>query len=387
MNETHATKYLLGLPTVPPHGTAKREGRLLAALGEPERNLFIIKILGEAGKSSASSLVCALLSHGGIPNGSVTLTPTSEPRLAIRIDGEPPSHKEFAEAVTLAWSAVREADMADPSYEEMLLAAALMLFVKCGCRVATVELCADSRLSATQALASPRLCLLTSTSAARAEELVSLLDTKHDMVSAPQEPSVYRLLTERAAAAHCRLSFPTKNEIGETTFHGASQAFTYQGKSYSLPTLAHYQKNNALAVIEAYRALLRQGFRLSEQDLLAALSELSTPLNFRFFSLSPAWLIDCADSPMRLSALADSVARLPSLFPEKLTIWTEPKLEGACREAFGEKIAHLEILETATLSRTLKKQKPPTDSPLLAIGSEPFASEILRALNDLFLFQ
>ncbi len=387
MNETHATKYLLSLPHTHPNGTAERARRLLEALGTPQKNIFVIKILGEAGKSSASSLLASLLSHGRIPQGSVTLTPKDEPRLAIQIDKAPPSHKAFSDAVTRAWNASRATGIADPSYEEILLAASLSLFSESGCRVILVELRSNSRLSVASALPSPRLCLLTATAREKAAELMPLIDTAIDLVSAPQEPSVYRLLTERAAVTHCRLSFPTKNDIGETSLQNGALSFTYQGKSFSLPTLAHYQKSNALAVIEAYHALVRQGLRLTEQNLTDAFSDMSPSLCFRFFSLSPAWLIDSADTPMRLAALAESVERLPALFGESFAVWTEPSLKAACRDVFGDRISHIELLERGTLHRALKKTRPPKDSPLLIVGSEAFTAEAHRALGNLFLFQ
>ncbi len=386
MNETHATKYLLGLPHTPPAGTAERARRLLSALGNPQKNMFVIKILGEAGKSSTSSLLASLFSHGKIPSGRVTLTPKKEPRLAIQIGKTSPAHEEFANAVTHAWNAARACSIEEPSYEEILLAASLLLVAESGCRVILVELAANNRLSAASALLAPPLCVLTSTSEKTAAQLVPLIDTTKDLVSAPQQPTVYRHLTERAAATHCRLSFPIKNDIGETTVQNSKLSFAYRGVHYSLSTVAHYHKNNALAVIEAYHALLRQGFRLSEKDLSNAFSEMSPTLSFRFFSLSPAWLIDAADTPLRLLALADSVARLPSLFGDNFTVWTEPHLAEDCRNAFGESVSSIETFDVKGFGRALKQKKPPLGSPLLIVGSEEFTAEALRALNSYFLF-
>ncbi len=384
MNETHATKYLESLPRIAPSATAERERRLLTALGDPQKKTFLIKIIGEAGKSSASSLLASLLRQGKITAGTVSLTPTADPRRAIQIDKEPPSHKDFAAALTRAWNAARELGLADPTYEEMLLATALTLFAESGCRVVAAAL--NGAPSAASALAMPNLCLFTACTMEKAAELVPLIDTPQDLVSAPTEPSVYRLLTERAAATHCRFSFPTKNDVGETAVENGNLHFTYRGTPFSLPTLALYQKGNALAVIETYRALVRQGFRLTEAHLQGALSAFSTPLCFRVFSLSPLWLIDAADTPLRLAALAESLAALPHRVDAPFTLWTEPHLADAAKTALGAYVGETVTLEKDTLRRTLKKTKPPKESPLLVVGSKDFAQEALRALTDLFLY-
>lgn len=385
MNETHATKYLEALTKAPPHGTAERTRRLLAEIGGVPKHLLFIKILGEAGKSSASSLLASTLTNACLRTGTLSLSPTKEPRLAIAVDGKAPSHEAFAEAVTAAWNAARSAGISDPSYEEILLVAALRLFLEEGCRAILLSLPENATRSAASALPAPRLCLLTSTGEKKAPALISLIDTADDLVSAPQAPSVYRLLTERAAQTHCRLSVPTKKDIGEAIFQNGKLSFSYRGTAVSLSTLAHYQKYNALAVIEAHHALKRQGLRLSDEHLSAAFAAFSPPHSFRFFSLSPAWVIDAADTPLRLSALAESVKRLPEFFDKSLSVWTEPSLEDAVRDAFGEPLAQIKLFETATLRRAIKKDPPPKSSPLLIVGSKPFTAEALRALNALFL--
>ena len=384
MNETHATKYLESLPRTTPPNTAERERRLLAALGDPQKKTYWIKIIGEAGKSSASSLLASLFKQGGISAGCVSLSPTKEPRTAIRIDKEPPSHAAFAAALTRAWSAAREIGLANPTYEEMLLATALTLFAERRCRVAVVQL--NAAPSAAGALAAPQLCLFTSASKETAAALAPLIDTPQDLVSAPLEPDVYRLLTERAAATHCRFSFPTKNDMGETAVENGVLRFTYRKISFSLPTSALYQKNNALAVIEAHRALVRQGFRLSDKHLHEALATFSSPLCFRVFSLSPLWLIDAADSPFRLSALAEALAALPRGLDVPFPVWVEAHLADAAQTALGAHALTLVPMEKESLRRTVKKNKPPMDAPLLVVGSKAFANEALRALNDLFLY-
>ena len=386
MNETHATKYLEGLPTASVNGTAERTRRLLAEMGELPTNLFFIKILGEAGKSSASFLLASILSGAGLRTGTLSLTPRREPRLSMAIDGKAPAHADFAKAVTAAWNAARTIGLDAPTYEEILLATALYLFGKAGCRPVILTLPADCRLSATSALPTPKLCLLTTTTEETARTLIPLIDTADDLVSAPQEPSVYRLLTERAAATRCRLSVPTKKDIGNTTLLNGTLVFSYRDTDFSLSTLALYQKTNALAVIEAYHALKRQGIRLGEHELKKAFAAFSVPLSFRFFSLSPAWVIDSADTPLRLAALAETVDQLPDIFGAPLTVWCEPMLDSDVRSAFGERLQHIECMESTALRRTLKKVPPPKDSPLLIVGSKPFTAEALRALESFFLY-
>lgn len=385
MNETHATKYLLSLPQEGPKNTAERTRRLLEALDSPQKNRLVIKILGEAGKSSVAHLLAALFSRAALPCITVSLVPQKEPRRAIGIEDAPPSHGDFAKGVSAAWQAARICGVEAPSYEEILLCAALWLSREKGCRIILTELSSSNEHSAASALTRPRLCLFTASSLACAERLIPLIDTAADLVSAPQTPAVFRLLTERAAAIRCRLSFPVKNQIGEPTPADGGLRFSYGGSDFLLSTLAQYQHGNALAVIEAYRALVRQGLSLSSEQLRDALAVPPSPLCFRAVSLSPVWLIDAADTPLRLSALAASLDRLPRLTHDGFTLWTEPPLRDICLEAFGSRVASVQTFESGHIHRTLKQITPPSGSPLVITGSAPFAGEMLDALGARFL--
>ena len=190
MNETHATQYLLAASPIPSQDCTSRTRKILAALGEPQKNISIVKILGEAGKSTVSRLLTFGLSHSSIACASVSLSPLREPRLAIRIGNAPPTHIEFAAAVTKTWRATRECSQEQLCYEEILLVTALVLAANADCRILLVELSADSQNSVASALTAPSLCILTSSSEKMATGYLALIDTRNEIVAAPQETGV-----------------------------------------------------------------------------------------------------------------------------------------------------------------------------------------------------
>ena len=383
MNDTHATKYLLSLPAHSQNGTAERTRRLLSASGEWQKPIDIIKIFGEAGKATAASLLSSLLTHSGIKNGCVFLKKQADPRLCLRMDGQPVSHAAFARSVTAAWKAARACGIGDPSYEEILLAAAYCLFREEGCVTAIVVLNAEHSLSAASALPLPSLCMVTSSDRQTAARMLGLVDAESEMVSPPQTLPVYNLLRSHAAA---RFNIPMGHDLRDISVTGHTLSFTLYGDTYTLPTPALYHVSNAACVIEAYRALVRQKKNVTKKALDTALMQTDCFESFRLYSLSPAWLLDAADTPHRLDALEKTATALPHIFGESFDILAESGLEKMCQDTFGDCIKSIQTIDAKAVKKAVRSLTLPDSSPLIILGSKPFLLELRRALDARFLF-
>ncbi len=383
MNDTHASKYLLSLPDRPENGTAERTRRLLLALNEGQKPLDIIKIFGEAGKATAASLLSALLTNSGIKNGCVFLKKQAEPRMSMLIGGQAVSHAAFAHAITAAWKATRDCGIQDPSYEEILLAAALYWFWHEGCRTAIVVLNEENALSAASALPLPSLCMVTSSDRSTAARVPQLIDAECEMVSPPQTLPVYNLLRSHAAA---RFNIPMEHDLRDISVTGHTLSFTLYGDTYTLPTPALYHVSNAACVIEAYRALVRQKKNVTRKALDMALAQTDCFESFRLYSLSPAWLLDAADTPHRLDALEKTIAALPHMFGEGFDLLSETGLEKTCQDTFGSRIKSIRTIDAKAVKKAVKALSLPHDAPLIILGTKPFLLEIKRALDARFLF-
>lgn len=383
MNDTHATKYLLSLPAHLANGTAERTRRLLLALPEGQKPIEVIKIFGEAGKSTAAALLSSLLTHSGIKNGCVFLKKQAEPRTSLRIDGQAVSHAAFADAVTKAWQAARACGTEDPSYEEILLVCAFYLFAREGCSTASVVMDADKSPSAASALSSPTLCVVTSLSKQTAERALGLIDARSEMVSPPQPLEVYNLLRGHAAA---RFNIPMGQDLRDISVSGHTLSFTLYGDSYTLPTPALYHVNNAALVIEAYRALVRQKKNVTKKALDLSLADSRLYVGFRLYSLSPAWLLDAADTPYRIGALLEAVDALPHMFGDGFDMLVQEGLETLCTDTFGDRIHSLSAVDEKAVAKTVKALSLPCESALVVLGSKSFLSHVKRALDARFLF-
>ena len=240
---------------------------------------------------------------------------------------------------------------------------------------------AENPLSAASALPSPSLCMVTSSDSPTAARMLGLIDAESELVSPPQSLEVYNLLRSHAAA---RFNIPTGQDLRDISATGYTLSFTLYGESYSLPTPALYHVNNAVAVIEAYRALVRQKKNVTKKALDTALSLDDCLESFRLYSLSPAWLLDAANTPHRLDALEKTLTALPHLFGEGFDLLVETGLEDLCQTAFGNRINSLQSIDTNAVKKAVKAL--PQDTPLIILGSKPFLGEIKRALDARFLF-
>lgn len=383
MNDNHATKYLLSLPDHTAVGTPDNLRRLLSAVDTGGKQLDIIKILGETGKSTVAALLSSLLTHSGISHGCVFLAKRTDPRLSINIDGKTVGHGPFAKAVTKVWQAANICGIQAPSYDEILLAAAHILFSEEGCRAAIVVLSAENPCSAASGLPLPSLSVVTSSTKQTVERMLPLLDAGSEMVSPPQTLDVYNLLRGHAAA---RFNIPTQNDLRDVSVSGHTLSFACYGDKYLLPTPALYHMHNAACVIEAFRALERQKKNVTKKALETALSQSGCYKSFRLFSLSPAWLLDAATSPYRLGELEKAVSALPHLFDGGFDMIAETDIAELCERTFGERIKNLLTLDKATAAKHMKTLPLPDKGPLIILGSKPFLTEINRALDARFLY-
>lgn len=131
--------------------------RLLARLGNPQKDYQIIHIAGTNGKGSVAYLTDAVLRAGGHKTGLFISPHLCDPTERIQIDGKPISKTAFAQTILKVFQEEEE----ELNFFEILTAAAFLYFSQMGVKYAVMETGLGGRKDPTN-VCMPAACVITS---------------------------------------------------------------------------------------------------------------------------------------------------------------------------------------------------------------------------------
>jgi dihydrofolate synthase/folylpolyglutamate synthase len=198
--------------------------RLLAAAGNPHKQLKFLHVAGTNGKGSTCAMMDSILRAAGYRSGLYTSPHLVDFRERIRLDGAMIPEAAVAEGITLLREAAESWDHA-PTFFELATVLAAWWFARQGAEYVVWETGMGGRLDATNAV-TPLVSVITpigmdhqnwlgDTLAQIAGEKAGIVKERVPAVSAPQLPEVQAVLEARAAEAGTCLSFVAEPWSGE----------------------------------------------------------------------------------------------------------------------------------------------------------------------------
>ena len=148
-----AAEWVAGLTPWPAEFGLNRMHVLLGTLGNPERSLHAVHVVGTNGKSTATRTIEALLLAEGLSVGAYLSPHVRGWSERIRVDGE---EADFERAVARVRAA---AERVGATQFEVLTSAALLEFAEAGVDAAVIEAGLGGRHDATNVLAAPVVLL------------------------------------------------------------------------------------------------------------------------------------------------------------------------------------------------------------------------------------
>ncbi len=251
----------------------ERMERLLAALGNPERELRCLHVAGTNGKGSVCAFAESILRAAGYCTGFYSSPHLVDFSERIRIKGVPASRVEIEEGIRRlqracgTWS---EEEL--PTYFELVTALAFDLFARAGCEVVVLETGLGGRLDATNT--APKIaCAITpialdhtewlgSTLAEVAREKAGILRAGIPVVLASQQPEAAEALRLAAQQAGAPCTWVT-NPVEE---------------NFTLGLAGSYQRFNASLALALIRA---GGFQPSHEEIQQGLERVFWPGRFQ----------------------------------------------------------------------------------------------------------
>lgn len=306
-----------------------RMNRLLVALGNPHRKFRAVQIAGTKGKGSTATMVAEMLHGCGYKVGLYTSPHVSTIRERICINGEMVPELTFTHLFREVAPAARSIKGVEPTYFELLTAAAFLHFAKEEVDIAVVETGMGGRLDATSVL-NPKVCAITNISYDHpaqlgntleliAGEKAGIIKKGVPVVSAPQVPTVKHVLQqvaeERSAPIHFvgqdvpfSYRFESSPELGPHTRLCLTTSES-RFEHLRVPLLGEHQTMNCALALVVLDSLKKCGYAIDDQKAVEGLSNVRMVGRMEIISEDPRILVDGAHNASSIEALMRAIGQ------------------------------------------------------------------------------
>lgn len=255
--------------------------RLCEALGNPYLKFKSIHIAGTNGKGSTSHMLAAILQTAGYKTGLYTSPHLKDFGERIKINGQDVEEQFVIDFTKKIQPLIEEIE---PSFFEITVAMAFEYFALQKVDVAVIETGLGGRLDSTNII-TPVLSVITNIGWDHmnilgdslekiAYEKAGIIKNKVPVVVGEILPQLKHIFEEQAQQLNAPLYFANeeswipewKNENNNLVVTVARH-HTDERKNYSLDLTGLYQAKNLLTVLEAVHILIKQGWKIREQDV------------------------------------------------------------------------------------------------------------------------
>lgn len=296
---------------------------LLAALGDPHKQLRFVHVAGTNGKGSTAAMLDSCLRCAGYRVGLFTSPYINRFNERIQVDGVPIPDNDLVRLVEQVQPAASA--MADvPTEFELITALGMLYFVQTRCDIVVLEVGLGGALDSTNVIDPPECAVITALGMDHVKELgptladiaaakAGIIKPGSPVVSYGGVPEADQVIARTAAAQGAPL---TVADFGKLALRDASlegQTFDYDGlEGLTLPLLASYQPRNAAVAIEALRALRTRGWQIPDSAIRQGLAQVRWPGRFELLRRDPPFLLDGSHNAHGMRATVES---LRALFP------------------------------------------------------------------------
>lgn len=336
----------------------ERVSKLLASLGNPERELKVVHVTGTNGKGSFVAMLSSILGECGLKVGSFTSPYLYEMRESIRIGGEVIDEESFL-SLFERLRPIADAAMDKPTEFELLTAAAYLAFKEARVDVAIVECGMGARRDATNVIEHPLLSVITGISIdhtsylgeseeAIAKEKSGVIKKDRPVLVGRVGDEAFRIISEAASELGSKIIRPDEPKIEDMTLDGTVLSVSNIEKVH-LPLLGVHQPYNAALAIKAAKVLSVHFPTVTEESIRQGMPSVRWPARFELLSDNPIFIYDGAHN---LDGVINAVESIKTYFAGKVIC-----LSGVLRDKEYERMAD-EITKIADSVITITPQNP-----------------------------
>lgn len=291
----------------------ERISELMRRLGNPEKGLRFIHIVGTNGKGSTAATLASVLTKAGYRTGLFISPYVIDFRERMQLNGEMISREALA-AETEAVKPFADA-MADPPTEfELITAVALKWFADEGADIVVLEAGMGGELDATNVIPAPEAAVFTNIGLDHTEYLGDTVEaiarTKAGILKPGCAAALYPNVPEVCAVIEglCREKgiplYRADPEVLVPLAHDLSgQRLQWGDLTLELPLLGEHQRKNLSLALTVLELLRDRGWYLPDRAIVEGVRAVRWPGRFEVLSREPLFVLDGGHNPQCMDAL------------------------------------------------------------------------------------
>lgn len=322
MTESEAIAFYHSLQRFGIQPGLERISLLCKKLGDPQKHLCFVHVAGTNGKGTTCTEIASVLTAAGYKTGLFTSPYVLRFHERIQIDGTQISGEALVAATEKVKVAVEVLNSQGvyPTEFEAITAAAFLFYFNEGCDLVVLEVGLGGRFDATNVIADPEVCVITSISLdhtavlgdtleAIAAEKSGIIKTGSTVVTAASQPSgaldvIRKTARERGAELHVVSSDQLFAEERGSIFGWEVQ---WNGGMLHIPFGGAHQLENASLAIEACILLRKKGYSISDSAVRKGIASAFLPARTEILSKDPLVILDGSHNEGSTRALADFI--------------------------------------------------------------------------------
>jgi len=287
----------------------ERTTALLNAIGNPERKLKFVHVVGTNGKGSTSAMIASMLAADGKVTGLYTSPFIRRFHERMMVNGNEITDDELAEVTKFVGEKADELEE-HPTEFELVTCIALEYYCRKNCDYVVLEAGMGGRLDSTNAIPTPEVVVITNigldhtgvlgeTIEAIAEEKAAVIKPGCKVVLYRQSDSVCRIVERICKERGCDLYVVGTEQLELILDTLDGQKIRWRGKELLLPLLGEHQRHNAAVALTAADVL-----SLSDQAIEQGMAMARWPGRFEVLSRSPRFIVDGGHNPQCAETIA-----------------------------------------------------------------------------------
>lgn len=307
-----------------PVTSLSRFERIMAALGNPHKELNFVHVAGTNGKGSTVRMIAESLTKAGYRTGEFTSPYIRVYNDRIRINNVNIADSELAEIVTQIKPVIDDL-CTDCSQFEITAAIAFIYFAAKKCGIVVLEAGMGGLLDCTNIIENPCASVITSISLDHtailgdtvekiARQKAGIIKQNCPLILSPtRDKEVYAIMYRTALQFNSPFVTPDPDALKIDRCDYTGNHFFYRGLPYMTSMVGRHQIDNAVTAVETLRMLRKRGFRrINYFNVYAGIRDAAVPSRCQIIRADkPFVMIDGAHNPDGMRALADFVRTVP----------------------------------------------------------------------------
>ena len=272
-----AVEFLYGIPKFTKKHSLAHTQHFMELLGNPGNRCKVIHVAGSNGKGSVCCFLYHMLLSEGKTAGLFTSPHLIDVRERFQLNGDLCGEDQFLSAYARVKKTAEELErkgLGYPTFFEFIFAMGMVIFEEAGVEYIVLETGLGGRLDATNSVAHPVLCIITSISLEHTEilgdtiaqiagEKAGIIKTGVPVVFDANESEAAVVIADRARELHSPCTVLEKKMYRmlefKNNFIDFSLSTAYDKETrWTIPGAADYQVENAALAILAMRILQQQ---------------------------------------------------------------------------------------------------------------------------------